>query len=613
MDIAITTTQGNNPWHRFMQKTIELDKGTNPRGYHWFWGLYHLYNTLGILPEFDIEGIQKVLPQGHWLKELGVPSVSTQLNSEVLNLIHNLGGSQSSNFAEIRFSGTGLDNAIDFSKLIFPIDVSFEKTRFSENANFSKVIFYRKAKFENARFYKEATFEESTSHAFITFLNATFQHDTNFTSVNFLSKTSFFKVDFSCEVNFNNAKFSAGVEFVDVKFSNNTTFIGTEFLEYVNFNQAEFFQDVDFNDTKFHERVDFQAVTLGNIASFINAKFSAGANFDKATFASTATIPNNPDFTGTSFSENTYFTGTEFFGMAFFKNTKFTKHVSFSNAKFHNVAQFIETEFISIASFKEVDFFGGALFSKVDFFNNVIFVKATFNGIADFSESKFYNTALFRNASLEDAYFTGTFFKARVPYFYDTTLSADITWELDSDYWPPAKKRNKSEIKKNYKYRIKKNQGAYENLSSRMKKLDKYHDEHFFFRQEMRCRRVFENFFIRFPYAVYDGISDYGYSIGWAFSWWLGHILLGASLIWFNTEKSCNNVCDLADNFLLDLAVSFSNAHGLLPFRNGPLKRCYEHFAKDDIFNIIWGFQTVIGIILLFMLLLTLRIRFRLK
>ncbi len=256
--------------------------------------------------------------------------------------------------------------------------------------------------------------------------------------------------------------------------------------------------------------------------------------------------------------------------------------------------------------FTSTDFVRDAHFTSAIFFGNVDFEHATFPSGAIFTDATFYKEVKFDGATFEGhTNFINTKLKKYVPTFHKATIHSNISWSRVIKHWPSSKKLT-DEI-------ISYNQNAYENLVSHMKKLDKYHDEHFFYRQEMRCRRASENFFIRFPYAVYDAVSDYGYSIGWAFSWWLGHILLGAFAIWFNTEKSCNNVCDLANNPLLDLAISFSNAHGLLPFHNGPLKRCYEHFAKDDIFNIIWGVQTIVGIPLLFLLLLTLRIRFRLK
>ncbi len=308
-------------------------------------------------------------------------------------------------------------------------------------------------------------------------------------------------------------------------------------------------------------------------------------------------------FKETHFYEEANFRGTFFFDAVNFDGAVFNENVLFSWAIFNaNLRS-------SKAVFKHTVFFIG-----VKFEGNANFGGAKFISAVDFSDAIFSGEAFFDGIKTDShTLFTNTKFKKLAPSMHDAVLYSGIIWDRNVNFWPHPQIREDNETDKKYTNRITNNKNSYENLASHMKKLDKYHDEHFFFRQEMRCRRVFENIFVSFPYAFYDAVSDYGYSIGKAFSCWLGHIVLGAVIIWFNTEKSYNNVCNLANNFSLDLAISFSNAHGLLPFHNGPLKRCYEHFAKDDIFNIIWGVQTVLGIPFLFLFLLTLRIRFRLK
>ncbi len=350
----------------------------------------------------------------------------------------------------------------------------------------------------------------------------------------------------------------------------------------VSFRDVTFHEDADFNKALFFGSADIPAIRVGRTS----ADTSKSANFGGAEFNKDAI------FTNTIFHENVDFTRAIFHGEANFKD-----------ATFHTLTTFYDVVFNSLTYFTNVTFLDTTNFSETKFLSNLYFTKATFVHGISFDKIK----------TASSATFTKTKFKNCAPEFYDADLHSSIIWDRDVNLWPHSPKREENESYRDYKERITNNQTIYENLASHMKKLDKYHDEHFFFRQEMRCRRVFENIFVKFPYAVYDAVSDYGYSIGKAFSWWLVHILLGAFFIRINTEKSCNNVCDLADNLLLDLAVSFSNAHGFLPFHNGPLKGCYEHFAKHDIFNTIWGIQTVLGIIFLFMLLLTLRIRFRLK
>ena len=385
-------------------------------------------------------------------------------------------------------------------------------------------------------------------------------------------------------IDLSNLRFNERIDFGNCIFPFDVSFAGSESHSRTDFCETIFCRETDFTNTKFASHTRFRKTI-----------FRAKVKFDKAEFTNSAV------FNKTKFLDYVTFKDVNFFNSAYFDEVEFSKDVVFENTEFSESAGFTGVIFSGTANFKNVVFcgktakFAEANFKKAKFFENAVFTNATFREEIKFDGVTFEGRTDFIN----------TKFKKYVPTFHKADMHSNTSWSRVTKNWPSSKKLT-NEI-------ISYNQNTYENLASHMKELDKYHDEHFFFRQEMRCRRAFENFFIRFSYVFYDVVSDYGYSIGRAFSWWLGHILLGAVVIWFNTKKSYNNVCDLADNFLLDLTSSFSNAHGFLPFHNGPLKRCYEHFAKDDIFNIIWGFQTVIGIILLFMLLLTLRIRFRLK
>ena len=271
-----------------------------------------------------------------------------------------------------------------------------------------------------------------------------------------------------------------------------------------------------------------------------------------------------------------------------FSNLIFLRKISFAHAKFSQDAIFDNAIFLDEVNFDNAIFSKDATFDKTLFYGKAFFTNAKFS-----EEIKFDSAEFFRHTN-----FMNTKFIKYVPSFHKAVIHSNTSWDMNIKHWPLLENSKDEEVAKI----ISGNQNTYENLASHMKNLDKYHDEHFFFRQEMRCRRVFENFFIRFPYAFYDVVSDYGYSIEKAFYWWALHILLGTAFIWGVTK-----------NALCALPVSFANAHGFLPFHKGSLSGCYKLFLENDIFNIIWGFQTVFGILFLFLLLLTLRIRFRLK
>ncbi len=309
-------------------------------------------------------------------------------------------------------------------------------------------------------------------------------------------------------------------------------------------------------------------------------------------------------FTETHFYEEADFTFAFFFNDAYFNITVFNKDAIFDSAIFNAKLFCSKAVFKFIVSFTGTKFVGGVNFGSTKFTSAV-----------DFRNAIFCDEAFFDGIKMDThTDFTNTEFKKLAPSMHDAVLYSGIKWDNDINLWPHPPKREDNETDEQHKKRITRNQSKYENLASQMKKLDKYHDEHFFYRQEMRCRRwLEENPFIGFSYWLYETVSDYGYGIKQALLWWFLHIFLGAILIGATTKSVYNKSCDLAGNFYLDMIVSLANAHGVLFLKDGALKKCYMKFDALPVFNFIWGIQTIIGILLLFLLLLTVRIRFRLK
>ncbi len=335
-------------------------------------------------------------------------------------------------------------------------------------------------------------------------------------------------------------------------------------IEEINFSRLKF-ENADFLDFIFPVKVSFEDARFYKEAVFVRAIFVDDANFN---------------------------------------GTVFNKEILLYEAIFNAKLSFNRAVFRFVAFFKGVKFFGGANFAYAKFRNAVVFSdsiffgEAFFDGINTRSHTEFFNTS----------------FKKYPPSMHDAVIYSGINWDRNVNLWPHPQIREDDETDTEYKYMLRIIQNAYENLASQMKNMDKYHDEHFFYRQEMRCRRwLEENPFISFSYWLYEAVSDYGYGIERALLWWFLHILLGAILIGATTKSVYNKTCDLAGNFYLDMVVSFANAHGVLFFKDGALKKCYMKFDALPVFNFIWGVQTIFGILFLFLLLLTLRIRFRLK
>ncbi len=305
-----------------------------------------------------------------------------------------------------------------------------------------------------------------------------------------------------------------------------------------------------------------------------------------------------------------------------FSNLYFDTPVNFSNFIFPIKTDFSNTTFSKDALFSDAIFFETALFKNVKFhgerakFKSTIFKKmvdfsnATFKHYANFANSKFGGRTSFQNAT----------FERHAPRLYRAELNKEVTW--DNITWPifPSvfwalrqdilRRIKPKSADMEYVERVRENQNSYEDLANHMEDLNKYHDQHLFFRREMGCRRRLENYFIRLFYWLYEKLSNYGYGVGHAFVSWFLHTLIGALILFGLRYFNCFK--DFTDDFGCSLGISLSNSHAFF-FKGKRLKDCYDAFESLPWFNVIWGVQTITGTLLIFLVLLTLRVRFRLK
>ncbi len=316
-------------------------------------------------------------------------------------------------------------------------------------------------------------------------------------------------------------------------------------------------------------------------------------------------------FSHTKFSQNANFNNAVFFGDAQFDNIEFSQNANFNSAVFLGDVQFDNIVFSQNANFNKTIFSEIADFYNTKFYGDTDFSKANFTNIAGFRATTFYEFADFSNAKFEGhTTFADAKFKKFTPHFHNAKLSADIIWERYFKFWPQLKEYKHVLKKTEINEILRMNQNAYENLAYQMKDSEKYHDEHFFFRQEMRCRQKLEHVLIKPFYWLYEGLSNYGYGVGFACLWWFVHILIGAGILFGLRAYYCDT--NTINDFGCSLGISLSNSHAFF-FKGDRLKNCYDTFEYLPAFNVIWGVQTITGTLLLFLLLLTLRIRFRLK
>ena len=413
----------------------------------------------------------------------------------------------------------------------------------------------------------------------------------NFSGMLFNQTFDFSYFLFPIAVSFAQAKFIGDIDFSRAHFQKDVSFTNTVFDKKVCFEHAIFYHDANFENAELYNDADFGTAAFSKNANFKNAKFHNNADFENAKFH------NNVNFKDVSFVQNTYFTGATFSETADFEKATF----SGKTAKFRN------TTFTKIVNFKET----------------------TFNSYANFKTSTFDGRTIFQKAK----------FELHTPRFYGAKFNNEMI--LNGITLPKtvrSKEEEESDNDDDYQKRIEENQSAYETLVFLMETLNKYHDKHFFFREEMRWRQVentlkqrqltnsleqslfwrrikirwqqFENALTIAFYWLYENLADYGYGIGRAFTWWLGNICFWTGILFFFGYDNIHFTYErLARSFL----TSLSNAHSFFLSKSERVSGCCNLNESTLIFDMIWAVETILGAAFLFLLLTTLRVRFRLK
>jgi hypothetical protein len=231
-----------------------------------------------------------------------------------------------------------------------------------------------------------------------------------------------------------------------------------------------------------------------------------------------------------------------------------------------------------MVDFKSATFDGVANFDRTRFSHSINFINATFAGSTIFADARFENLVPdFRGAKMHEA-----------------TEWHDVTWPR-----PPASKDD-----------ARQQVYAYERLKQEMERLKKHEDEQSFFRKELRARRGL----VRtcsgawLLNLVYQASSDYGNSIGRPLLWLSGVFAAGTVLF-----ARSPLYCGAAMPIKLATKLSFANIFVFLPNRreimmNAKMVECLSSTAQA-----VSTAQSLLSVVLLFLLGLALRNRFRMK
>ena len=371
--------------------------------------------------------------------------------------------------------------------------------------------------------------------------------------------------------------------------------------EYMNFSRHMFTHDVDLSGlhlvrSNFSEAQFRGGLQLSNETHFYDQSWFCDATLKESLSCHGARFHAPVSFAGSCFDGGATFIDTKFMGGASFANAKFQVNAKFNDSKFEERYFSSGISVLILADFRKAKFPAGASFREVLFGNDE---KAYLRTLwperrVDFTDAEFGAATTFRGASFAGA-----------PAFFNTTLHEDTDFgRVD---WRKAETKN---ISVDYAVR------AWERLELMMSKLEKPLDRHRFFRLKMRARRQTDGYFLRALNWLFERTCDYGWGVSRAFGCWLGHWLVSGLILFANTGtgRVSTEWFRLA---LAALGTSFANAHAFLflATEGGYLEAERKLLEKHDEFGILVPFGTVeaiLGPIFLFLLLLTLRNRFRL-
>ena len=370
--------------------------------------------------------------------------------------------------------------------------------------------------------------------------------------------------------------------------------------------------DMDFSNHVFEKDIDLSGLVL------------VSCNFSQASFNGSFTCSKE-----TTFINRTLFEGTTFRNYFHCSETRFNAVVLFNNCNFRGIANFAETEFTGGADFSNCTFWRTAMF------NNAIFEERSFlpnvmrPTLVDFRRCKFLNGGWFQGATFgmdeakhhrilwpdrrvdfSDAEFgmTTSFHGAvfaGAPAFFNTKLYEDT--DFSEVNW---KSVGTDRAKAGYEVR------AWERLELMMNELQKPLDRHRFFRFKMRARRRIDGRFLRTLNWLFDKTSDYGWGVARAAMCWSGHWLAAAVALFLNAGSGAVSG-EWGKLAVAALATGFSNAHAFLflAAKGGYLEDQRKLLEANDelgLLTVLGVAEGVLGPVFLFLLLLTLRNRFRL-
>lgn len=339
----------------------------------------------------------------------------------------------------------------------------------------------------------------------------------------------------------------------------------TDFPTPCSFSGFIFFE-CNFNKSNFRTSVDFIESSFIQFLTFANTTFTVGVNFKKSIF-------DGVDFEGIKLPR----------GAAFFNDTRYAGHANFSHMELAETAQFHRAAFSKSADFKGTHIGGYFDFRETKVAGWAGFQGAEFAAKADFTDAKFQAPTDFDSCRFEKC----------PPQLEGATLHQRTNWRRVT--WPGLQGLEITQVEDLT--------DAYSCLKLEMDKQKRHHDELMFFSKELECRKVELGNLKGLPISLFGWTCDYGQSVVLPTLWLFDLILIGWNIM----------MTSYAPEMTWDKALLSSIANSLGSF--GVRKEIMEGLPKTPSTGMLMFLmmQGIIALILLFLIGLGLRNRFRMK
>jgi hypothetical protein len=353
-------------------------------------------------------------------------------------------------------------------------------------------------------------------------------------------------------------------------------------------------------------KMDFTSLVFPGEACFEGAKFNVEVSFEDTQFKRFV------NFAGAEFGSDADFSLTRFGSRVVFTRAVFVGEANFYESIFDGCAEFQRLNFHKLADFRNAEFQEDACFNNAEFGEEALFCGAEFNGLIDFENAIFTRITSFQNCIFEF-----------VPIFHGAQLHEDTTFEAVT--WAERPHEGQSPYNA---------ARAWARLRVEMNRLHKHEDELRFFAKELNARAHDtrnEPWAKRLLYRIYLALGA-GRSVARPLRWLLGlNAVLFLPIYWYATSAIQWRKLPIQDvladvvNFNIPAdAVSFTLGQalplvgGANPERADLYRRLFALGESADIDVPLWlefvgTFQQLVGVVLLFMIGLALRNRFRMK